>query len=43
MLRSGTTSLKDRFTIKLENDVRYGEVKVDNWHLHAKVIKNPYF
>lgn len=41
MLRSGTTSLKDRFTIKLENDVRYGEVKVDNWHLHAKVVDLP--
>jgi len=41
MLRSGMSSLKDRFSIRLENDVRYGEVKVDNWHLHAKVVDLP--
>jgi len=29
--------LKDRFTIKLENDMRYGEVRIDHWLLHAKV------
>lgn len=29
--------LKDRLTIKLENDMRYGEVRVDHWLLHAKV------
>uniref|UniRef100_A0A1B6BZ07 TAFII55 protein conserved region domain-containing protein n=1 Tax=Clastoptera arizonana TaxID=38151 RepID=A0A1B6BZ07_9HEMI len=40
-LRSGVTSLKDRLTIKLENDIRYGEVKVDNWIFHAKVLDLP--
>lgn len=29
--------LKDRLTIKLENDMRYGEVRMDHWLLHAKV------
>jgi len=29
--------LKDRLTIKLENDMRYGEVRVDHWLMHAKV------
>lgn len=29
--------LKDRLSIKLENDMRYGEVRVDHWLLHAKV------
>ena len=34
--------LKDRLTIKLENDMRYGEVRLDHWLLHAKV-NFPYF
>lgn len=29
--------LKDRLMIKLENDMRYGEVRFDHWLLHAKV------
>ncbi|XP_011691831.1 PREDICTED: transcription initiation factor TFIID subunit 7 [Wasmannia auropunctata] len=33
--------LKDRLTIKLENDMRYGEVRVDHWLLHAKVVDLP--
>ncbi|XP_026826391.1 transcription initiation factor TFIID subunit 7 isoform X1 [Ooceraea biroi] len=33
--------LKDRLTIKLENDMRYGEVRVDHWLLHAKVMDLP--
>ncbi|CAB0000658.1 unnamed protein product [Nesidiocoris tenuis] len=41
MLRSGATNLKDRFALRLENDVRYGEVRVDNWLLHAKVVDLP--
>jgi hypothetical protein len=36
-LRSGAVHLKDRLTIKLENDMRYGEVRVDHWLMHAKV------
>ncbi|XP_036143000.1 transcription initiation factor TFIID subunit 7 [Monomorium pharaonis] len=39
-LRSGLP-LKDRVAIKLENDMRYGEVRVDNWLLHAKVVDLP--
>uniref|UniRef100_A0A0A9Z880 Transcription initiation factor TFIID subunit 7 n=3 Tax=Lygus hesperus TaxID=30085 RepID=A0A0A9Z880_LYGHE len=41
MLRSGMSNLKDRFLVRLENDVRYGEVRVDNWLLHAKVVDLP--
>ncbi|KYN20872.1 Transcription initiation factor TFIID subunit 7 [Trachymyrmex cornetzi] len=33
--------LKDRLTIKLENDMRYGEVRLDHWLLHAKVVDLP--
>ncbi|XP_071564301.1 transcription initiation factor TFIID subunit 7 isoform X1 [Temnothorax nylanderi] len=39
-LRS-TLPLKDRFTIKLENDMRYGEVRIDHWLLHTKVVDLP--
>nr|CAD7408444.1 unnamed protein product [Timema cristinae] len=35
ILRTGG-HLKDRLTIKLENDIRYGEVRVDHWIMHAK-------
>ncbi|XP_069681061.1 transcription initiation factor TFIID subunit 7 [Periplaneta americana] len=40
-LRSGSVHLKDRLTIKLENDMRYGEVRVDHWLMHAKVVDMP--
>lgn len=33
--------LKDRLMIKLENDMRYGEVRFDHWLLHAKVVDLP--
>ncbi|XP_032683954.1 transcription initiation factor TFIID subunit 7 [Odontomachus brunneus] len=33
--------LKDRLNIKLENDMRYGEVRFDHWLLHAKVVDIP--
>ncbi|XP_012284567.1 transcription initiation factor TFIID subunit 7 [Orussus abietinus] len=33
--------LKDRLSIKLENDMRYGEVRFDHWLLHAKVVDLP--
>ncbi|XP_020290868.1 transcription initiation factor TFIID subunit 7 [Pseudomyrmex gracilis] len=39
-LRTGAP-LKDRLTIKLENDMRYGEVRFDHWLLHAKVVDLP--
>lgn len=35
-LKSGA-SLKDRLSIKLENDVRKGEVKFDHWFFYARV------
>lgn len=34
-------SLKDRLGIKLEHDMRYGEVRLDHWLLHAKVVDLP--
>lgn len=39
-LRSGTL-LKDRLTIKMEPELRYGEVRLDHWLLHAKVVDLP--
>ncbi|XP_015180105.1 PREDICTED: transcription initiation factor TFIID subunit 7 isoform X5 [Polistes dominula] len=39
-LRSGA-SLKDRLSIKLEPDMRYGEVRLDHWLLHAKMVDLP--
>ncbi|XP_012254497.1 transcription initiation factor TFIID subunit 7 [Athalia rosae] len=39
-LRSGLP-LKDRLNVKLENDMRYGEVRFDHWLLHAKVVDIP--
>ncbi|XP_011303832.1 transcription initiation factor TFIID subunit 7 [Fopius arisanus] len=40
LLQSGA-SLKDRLAIKLESDLRYGEVRMDHWLLHAKVVDLP--
>lgn len=40
-LRNGVTNLKDRFSIKLENDIRYGEVRVDHWLMPAKLVDLP--
>ncbi|XP_063233786.1 transcription initiation factor TFIID subunit 7 [Bacillus rossius redtenbacheri] len=37
----GGMHLKDRLTIKLENDMRYGEVRFDHWLMHAKVVDLP--
>ncbi|XP_076654590.1 TATA-box binding protein associated factor 7 [Halictus rubicundus] len=39
-LRSGLP-LKDRLSIKLEPDLRYGEVRFDHWLLHTKVVDLP--
>ncbi|KAI5752489.1 hypothetical protein M8J77_017399 [Diaphorina citri] len=38
---SGDPHLKDRMSIKLENDVRYGEVRLDHWMFFAKVVDLP--
>ncbi|GLV43107.1 TBP-associated factor 7 [Carabus blaptoides fortunei] len=40
-LKNGVTNLKDRCTIKLENDIRYGEVRVDHWLMPAKLFDLP--
>lgn len=40
-IRSGVVHLKDRLSIKLENDMRYGEVRVDHWLMHAKLMDIP--
>jgi transcription initiation factor TFIID subunit 7 len=40
-LRSGAMNLKDRLTIRMEPDMRYGEVRLDHWLLHAKLVDLP--
>lgn len=35
------SSLKDRITINIENDMRHGEVRVDHWLMSAKVVDLP--
>ena len=41
LVQSGSNTLKDRLEIKLEQDLRYGEVRFDHWLLHAKVVDLP--
>ncbi|XP_039971268.1 transcription initiation factor TFIID subunit 7 [Bactrocera tryoni] len=36
-----TGSIKDRMTIKMDNELRYGELRFDHWLLHAKVVDLP--
>jgi len=40
-LRSGTLSVKDRFSIQVEADMRHGTVKWDNYTLPAKLVDIP--
>ncbi|XP_068618128.1 transcription initiation factor TFIID subunit 7-like [Battus philenor] len=40
VLKSGQ-SLKNRLTIKIENDMRHGEVQLDHWLMHAKIVDLP--
>ncbi|KAF4530743.1 hypothetical protein B566_EDAN007964 [Ephemera danica] len=40
-LKSGAMNLKDRLSIRLEPDMRYGEVRLDHWLLHAKLMDLP--
>ncbi|XP_050067299.1 transcription initiation factor TFIID subunit 7 [Anopheles maculipalpis] len=40
-IQSGANNLKDRLFIRLENELRYGEVRFDHWLLHAKVVDLP--
>lgn len=39
-IRSNHT-LKDRVSIKIENDMRHGEVRIDHWLLNGKVLDLP--
>ena len=36
-----TGNIKDRMTIKMDNELRYGELRFDHWLLHAKVVDLP--
>ncbi|KAL5273090.1 TAF7 family protein [Megaselia abdita] len=40
-LQSGAPNFKDRFTIKVDQDLRYGEVRFDHWLLYAKIVDLP--
>ncbi|KAJ6625442.1 Transcription initiation factor TFIID subunit 7, partial [Pseudolycoriella hygida] len=40
-IREGANNLKDRLFVKLESDLRYGEVRFDHWLLHARVVDLP--
>ncbi|CAB3386554.1 Hypothetical predicted protein [Cloeon dipterum] len=40
-IRTGSNNLKDRLGIKMEADMRYGEVRFDHWVLHAKLVDLP--
>lgn len=41
VIRSGSLGLKERFSIKLESDMRYGEVRLDHWLMTTKVMDFP--
>lgn len=34
-------NLKNRLTIQMENDMRHGEIRFDNWLLHGKIVDLP--
>lgn len=40
-IQSGANNLKDRLSIRLDNDLRYGEARFDHWLLHIKVVDLP--
>lgn len=40
-IRSGSSNIKDRLSIKIENDMRYGEVRMDHWLMNAKLVDLP--
>lgn len=40
-LREGGPNLRDRLFVKLEQDLRYGEVRFDHWLMHAKLVDLP--
>ncbi|XP_046635203.1 transcription initiation factor TFIID subunit 7-like [Daphnia pulicaria] len=40
-LRTGVMNLKDRLNIRMDNDMRKGQVQFDNWTMSAKVLDLP--
>lgn len=40
-LRESGPNLKDRLSVKLENDLRYGEVRFDHWLMYTKLVDLP--
>lgn len=40
-LREGGPNLKERMTVKLEHDLRYGEVRFDHWLMYSKLVDLP--
>ncbi|XP_073955155.1 transcription initiation factor TFIID subunit 7-like [Choristoneura fumiferana] len=40
VLKTGE-NLKNRLTIQIENDMRHGEVRMDHWLMHAKIVDLP--
>lgn len=40
-LKEDGPGLKERLTVKFENDMRYGEVQFDNWHMYSKLVDLP--
>jgi len=40
-LRSGVMNLKDRFSVRLDNDMRKGTIQFDTWTMAAKVFDLP--
>ncbi|XP_031624626.1 transcription initiation factor TFIID subunit 7-like [Contarinia nasturtii] len=40
-LREGGPNLKDRLKVKLEHDLRYGEVRFDHWLMYTKLVDLP--
>lgn len=41
LIQSGANNLKDRLSIRIESDMRTGEVRLDHMLLHAKVVDFP--
>ncbi|KAG6443477.1 hypothetical protein O3G_MSEX002858 [Manduca sexta] len=40
VLKTGD-NLKNRLTIQMDNDMRHGEVRLDHWLMHAKIVDLP--
>lgn len=40
-LKEGGPGLRDRLTVKFEPDMRYGEVRFDNWQMYSRLFDLP--